>query len=71
MILVDKDMPMPYECKDCKHYLGGISCRAFDTIPVDIYCDAESHAKVVDGQRGNYIFSTDKPRTTMHVYVAL
>lgn len=67
--IVDKERPMPYECSDCKHYLGGTSCRAFDTIPLEIYCDAESHTKAVDGQHGDYVFATDKPRTTMRVYV--
>lgn len=62
-------MPMPYECKDCKHYLGDISCLAFDSIPLEIYCDAEKHTKIVDGQHGNYVFITDKSRATMRVYV--
>lgn len=55
-------------CEDCKNFLSGLKCRAFDLIPVEIYEDAEGHTTVVSGQKGDYVFATDKPRDTMRVY---
>lgn len=55
-------------CEDCKHFLGGVGCRAFDVIPLDIYENPEGHTSVVQGQKGDYVFETDKPRETMRVY---
>lgn len=59
----------PYTCEDCKHFLSGLKCRAFDLIPVEYYAEAEAHNSVVPGQNGDYVFATDKPRDTMRVYV--
>lgn len=55
-------------CEDCKHFLFGAKCRAFDLIPIEIYEDPEAHTTVVSGQKGDYVFATDKPRDTMRVY---
>lgn len=64
----DRIEAQPYMCEDCKHFLSGIKCRAFDIIPLEIYGDAEGHTEVVPGQNGDYVFATDKPRDTMRVY---
>lgn len=64
----DRIEPRPYMCEDCKHFLSGVKCRAFDVIPLEIYEDAEAHTTVVSGQKGDYVFATDKPRDTMRVY---
>lgn len=67
--MIDKTEELPYVCEDCKHFLSGLKCRAFDIIPLEIYGDAEAHTSVVPRQKGAYVFATDKPRDTMRVYV--
>ena len=64
----DRIEERPYMCEDCKHFLSGVKCRAFDLIPIEIYEDPEAHTTVVPGQRGDYVFAPDKPRDTMRVY---
>lgn len=66
--ITDRIEERPYMCEDCKNFLSGLKCRAFDLIPVEIYEDAEGHTTVVSGQKGDYVFATDKPRDTMRVY---
>ena len=66
--LIDRTEERPYMCEDCKHFVRGATCRAFDLIPIEIYEDAEAHNTVVPGQKGSYVFATDKPRDTMRVY---
>lgn len=65
---VDKIEERPYLCEDCKHFIEGITCRAFDIIPLDVYGNPEGHTSVLSGQKGDYVFTTDKPRDTMRVY---
>ena len=67
--MTDKIEELPYVCEDCKHFLSGLKCRAFDLIPLEIYGDTEAHTSIVPGQKGDYVFATDKPRDTMRVYV--
>lgn len=67
--IIDRIEERPYMCEDCKHFLSGARCRAFDLIPIEIYEDPEAHTVVVPGQKGDYVFATDKPRDTMRVYV--
>ena len=67
--IIDRIEERPYMCEDCKHFLFGARCRAFDLIPIEIYEDPEAHTVVVPGQKGDYVFATDKPRDTMRVYV--
>lgn len=68
--IIDKDVEQPYMCEDCKHYLYGLTCAAYDFIPAKIIeAGAESHDHVMPGQKGDYVFATDKPRNTMRVYV--
>ena len=67
--ITDKIEELPYVCEDCKHFLSGLKCRAFDLIPLVIYGAAEAHTSIVPGQKGDYVFATDKPRDTMRGYV--
>lgn len=56
-------------CEDCKHYINGARCRAFDFITLEVYGEPEKHTSVLPGQNGDYVFETDKPRDTMHACV--
>lgn len=67
--LIDIEKALPYCCEDCKYYIENLRCAAFQVIPLSIYYNPESHNKVIAGQCDNYIFSTDKPRNTMRVYM--
>lgn len=67
--IVDIFEERPYTCEDCKHFLSGLKCRAFELIPLEYYADAETHSTVVPEQKGSYVFVTDKPRETMRIYV--
>lgn len=68
--LVDIEQECPYSCEDCKHYISGLQCKAFDIIPLEIWDNTESHTTVLPEQKGDYVFETDKQRDTMRVYVA-
>lgn len=66
---IDKIKQLPYHCTDCKHFISGLRCKAFeDIIPIEIWGNAESHKTVLPEQKGDYVFDTDKPRDTMRVY---
>lgn len=67
--LTDRIEERPYMCDACKHFERGLTCAAFDLIPDEIIENgAESHDHVLPGQKGDYVFETDKPRDTMRVY---
>lgn len=67
---IDKTEECPYyDCKDCKHFVGGHSCKAFDEIPISIALSPESHKEVLQGQKGEYVFEPARPRDTMRIYV--
>lgn len=66
--VIDKEIQRPYMCEDCKHFIAGVKCLAFDFIPLEIYENPEGHTTVVPGQHGDYTFATDKPRDVMRVY---
>lgn len=68
--IIDKIEECPYMCEHCKHFKQGHTCLAFDSIPLSILLDAESHTSVLPEQKGNYVFEPVKPRDTMRVYVA-
>lgn len=69
--IIDKIEECPYTCEHCKHFVKGLTCAAFDIIPIEIMQDgAESHNHIFEGQKGNYIFEPARPRDTMRVYVA-
>lgn len=67
--LIDKIEQRLYLCEDCKHFIKGLQCRAFDIIPLEVFDDPEGHTSVLPGQKGDYVFETDKPRDTMRIYV--
>ena len=67
--IIDKEIERSYMCEDCKHFVRGLTCRAFDIIPLEIFDNPEGHTEVVPGQNGDYVFEPDKPRDTMRVYV--
>ena len=46
------------KCCSCKHYLKHLSCEAFDIIPDNIVFNEIEHNKVIDGQKGEYVFET-------------
>lgn len=64
----DKEVTPPFLCENCKHYLGGLSCRAFDVIPLNIYGEVDKHREVVEGQKGDYVFEPGTPPEPMRVY---
>lgn len=68
--IVDRTEEAPYMCEACKHHQkGGISCKAFDLIPLEIIeAGAESHDHVMQGQRGDFVFEPKQPRDTMRIY---
>ena len=66
--IVDRIETRPYLCEDCKHFIKGLQCKAFDIIPIEIFDNPEGHTSIVSGQKGKYVFETDKPRDTMRVY---
>lgn len=67
--LVDHLEPVPFSCADCVHVDPNNVCRckAFDLIPIGIY--GEDHKKVINGQKGDYVFETNKERQYDNVYV--
>ena len=67
-MLVDYEIQTPRSCKECNHYLSGCKCRAFDSIPIEIYTDAGSHTAKRKDQKGDYVFASDKPAETNRIY---
>ena len=67
--LIDKIEQRPYLCEDCKNFIKGLQCSAFDIIPMEVFDNPEGHTSVLPGQKGDYVFETDKPRDTMRIYV--
>jgi hypothetical protein len=56
--ITDKIEECPYMCEHCKHFIKGLTCAAFDIIPIEIVEDgAESH---------NHIFEWTKRRLCIH-----
>ena len=66
--LTDMQKPLPYECRDCKHFISGCRCKAFEQIPIGFIMDAEQHDSVVPGQNGQFVFETDKGRQAINSY---
>jgi hypothetical protein len=69
--LVDKRIPVPFSCDQCAHYIEGCKCKAFDIIPIEIYCSAEEHSQKMKGQKGDYVFEVKEgvERPYDNVYV--
>lgn len=55
-------------CSECKHYLGGSACRAFDEIPLALFTDAAKHDKPQPKQKGAFTFETDKLTAKTRIY---
>ena len=67
--MIDQEVPQPFMCEDCKHYLGGFRCKAFDNlVAAENAPIGEEHTKIVPGQKGDYVFETDKPRQYIRAY---
>lgn len=63
------DESVPFSCEDCENFIEGARCKAFEPIPIDFLAEAETHDKVVEGQRGDYVFTTQKKRRYNRVYI--
>lgn len=66
--MIEREEKIPFCCSDCKHFLGGISCKAFDVIPLEVFDAPEAHVKPIDGQTGNFVFEPAREPETLHVY---
>lgn len=65
---VDNKKPIPFACEQCAHFIGGTTCKAFDIIPIDIIFDAERHNKIIEGQKGDYVFKAIEKRLFIKLY---
>lgn len=45
-----------YRCAECKNYLYGLKCLAFDQIPEEILNDENDHAEPLPGQDNTIVF---------------
>lgn len=66
--IINTEIELPYICEECKNFIGGLKCKAFDRVPRDIHYNAEIHTQVVPGQIGDYIFIAKGPRGIRHIY---
>lgn len=66
--LIDNKTSVPFGCEQCIHFIGGCTCKAFDTIPMYIVFDAEKHNRLLEGQKGNFTFATKEERQFTNVY---
>lgn len=48
------------KCETCKHKILGAGCSAFSEIPDEIYYNDVEHDKIIDGQKGDFIFEEKK-----------
>lgn len=44
-------------CNNCKNYIEGLKCKAFDIIPDVILFGENNHSKVLKGQLNDFIFT--------------
>lgn len=58
----------PRCCEECRHYISGAKCRAFDLIPIEFFNDAGQHNKRLSTQKGDFVFSSDIPAPIMYIY---
>ena len=47
-------------CNGCKFWIKDFKCKAFDKIPKDITLGKNNHSKVLEGQKGEFIFTPKK-----------
>lgn len=67
-MLIDYEIEEPRSCDECRHYISGAVCRAFDVIPIEFFNDAGRHNKKRANQKGDFVFSSDIPAPTMRIY---
>lgn len=58
------------ECAECKHYLSGCKCRAFNHIPLEFFTDATRHDKPLPEQVGDFVFEAAEDAPKTRVYAA-
>lgn len=56
------------ECSECKHYLGGSMCRAFDEIPFELFTDAAKHDRPLPNQKENFTFEAYKKAAKIRIF---
>lgn len=59
-IVVNQDPFTVPICANCKHLIAPYKCKAFDHIPKDITFGRNDHSKVIEGQKGDFIFTPKK-----------
>ena len=47
--------PQPI-CNQCRHFIDGLKCKAFDTIPDEILFGENDHSKPLKGQKNKIVF---------------
>lgn len=53
---------MSYQCRDCRHYLLDLECKAFPLgIPEEILEGRVWHDEVLPGQVGTYVREYERP----------
>lgn len=51
-------------CINCKHYIKGTKCKAFDQIPEIILFGKDDHSKPLPEQKNNIVFEPKKKSET-------
>jgi len=47
-------------CNKCANKLKDLSCKAFQTIPDSILSGENNHSKIIEGQKGEFLFEEVK-----------
>jgi hypothetical protein len=47
-------------CNDCIFWKKELRCKAFDRIPDEIISGKNNHNKIIEGQKGEYVFTPKK-----------
>lgn len=56
-------------CHKCTHYLGGLTCRAFEgQIPDEILRGDNDHSKPLNRQGNSFVFSDEPVELTPELY---
>jgi hypothetical protein len=48
-------IPLP-PCNSCVNHIYGYTCKAYDEIPDSIIFRDVTHNKVLEGQKGNFVY---------------
>ena len=46
------------QCGYCKNHIDGLKCKAFDIIPDEIFFNELDHDKIIEGQKGDFVFES-------------